>query len=216
MHPNPLPFPSVRPKKGRKGEKREKVKDVMDRVLYDIGEPSPSIPLYRLRLRRCLRLAPFLLGFPRSIVTQATPTDALARPSKLLGQVLGGDLREELVPVRAPDDVDLANGDLVEPDLDDGPHGAERPRRVDDVELAHDLRVAVLPDRRRRHDVLPDAVKVGERDALQVQDRAECLHRVPDRARGGGHARRQRTLVLADQPVQQPFLRRDRVERSNV
>jgi hypothetical protein len=40
----------------------------------------------------------------------------LARPSKLLGQVLGGDLREELVLVRAPDDVDLVHGDLVQPD----------------------------------------------------------------------------------------------------
>jgi hypothetical protein len=100
--------------------------------------------------------------------------------------------------------------------LDHGPDRAERPRRVDDVELAHDLRVAVLPDRRRRHDVVLDVVKARERDALQVHDRAERLHRVPDRARGGGHARRQRALVLADQALQQPLLRRDRIKCLDV
>ena len=170
--------------------------------------------LFPRRLLLRLLLLPTVI--PRARIAQAAPALALAQPAKLLGQVLRRDLREQLVPIRGVEDVDLADGDLVKPALDHGPDGGERPGRIDDVELAHDLRVAVLPDRRGGHDVVLDAVKVGERDVLQVHDRAERLDRVPDRARRGRHARRQRALVLADQPVEQPLLRRDRVERLEV
>jgi hypothetical protein len=141
-----------------------------------------------LLLRLLLFLFLLLMAVPRPSIAHDTPTNTLTRPSKVLRQVLRRDLREELVLIPGPDDVNLVHRDLVQPDLDDGPHGAERPRRIDDVELAHDLRVAVLPDRSRRHDVVLDAVKVGERHALQVHDRAERLDWVPDFARGSGHA----------------------------
>ena len=105
---------------------------------------------------------------PRPGIAQAAAPLALAQPAKVLRQVLRRDLREELILVHGIEDVDLVHRDLVQPGLDDAPHGGERPRRVDDEEPAHDLRVAVLSDRRRRHDVVLDAVKVGERDVMQV------------------------------------------------
>ena len=172
--------------------------------------------LLRLRLHLFLLLLLLQVTVPRPSIAQATPAIALTRPSKLLRQVLRRDLREELVLICGANDVDLVHRHLVQPDLDDGPHGAERPRRVDNVELAHYLRIAVLPDRRSLHDVVLDAVEVGERDALQVQDRAERLDWVPDLARGSGHARGQRALVLADQSLQQSLLRRGGVERFDV
>ena len=175
-----------------------------------------SLPPLRRCSSRLLRFLRFLLVLPGTRIAQAAPAGALARPAKVLGEVLCGDLREELFLVRAADDLDLAYGDFVEPGLDDGPDGAERPGRVDDVELAHDLRVAVLADRGRLEDVVLDAVKIGQRHALQVQDRAERLDGVPDRAPGRGHALARGPLVLADQPVQQPLLRRDRVQRLDV
>jgi hypothetical protein len=157
------------------------------------------------QLRGCsrvlLRLLRFLFFLPGTLIAQATPARALARPAKVLGEVLCGDLREELFLVRAAYDLDLADRDLVEPGLDDGPDGAERPGRVDDVELAHDLRVAVLADLGRLEDVVLDAVKIGQGHALQVQDRAERLYRVPHRARRRGHACARRPLVLAHQPL---------------
>lgn len=141
---------------------------------------------------------------PGTCIAHAAPARALALacPAKLLGQVLRGDLCEELVLVRAAQDIDLVDGNLVEKVLDHGIHSVERPWRVDDVKLAHDFWIAVLSDLRRRHDVVLHAVEVGQRDVLQVQDRAEGLHGVAHRLRRRWHAQAHRPLVLADQPFQ--------------
>ena len=194
----------------------------MNQVLYD----NCSLLRWRrcLPIRRCLRrlllcLFLFLLRltiFPRPSIAQATPTNALTRSSKLLWQVLNRDLCQEFILISRIKNVDLVDRDLIEPPLDHGPNGRERPRRIDDEESAHDLRIAILPDPRGCHHVVLDAVKVGKGDALQVQDRAECLDWVSDCARGGRHAIRYRTLVLADQSVKQSLLRRDGIERFEV
>ena len=159
-------------------------------------------PLRGSGFLRLLCLHRFLLVPPRTHIAQTAPTGTLTRPTKVLGQVLRGDLCEELVLVRAPDDLDLADGDLVEPELDDAPHGGECPRRVYDVEFAHDLWVAVLADGGRPGDVVLHAVKVGKRHALQVQDRAERLYGVTHHPRRRRHALARRPLVLTDQPLQ--------------
>lgn len=59
-------------------------------------------------------------------------------------------------------------------------------------------------------------VKVGQGDALEVQDRAERLDGVSHRPRGRRHPRLQRPFVFPDQPLQQPVLRRDGIERFEV
>lgn len=198
---------------GRNREKSRKVSAGCDRPLRGYGclrfLRFLCFLLNRLNLlnRLVLLNRPTLLDRlvpPGTCIAHAAPARALAlaSPAKFLGQVLRGDLCEELVLVRAAQDIDLVDGNLVEKVLDHGIHSVERPWRVDDVKLAHDLWIAVLSDLRRRHDVVLHAVEVGQRDVLQVQDRAEGLHGVTHRLRRRWHAQAHRPFVLADQPFQ--------------
>ena len=115
---------------------------------------------------------PALLLMPGTCIAQRAATLAIALAAKLLGQVLRRNLREELLLVRGANDVDLLDRDLVEPWLDDSPHGCERPRRVDDVELAHGLWVSVLADARCLHHVVLHPVEGGDTDTLEIEDGA--------------------------------------------
>ena len=142
------------------------------------------------------------LLLPRAGIAERAATRAVAGTTEVFGEVLHGDLSEKLVLIGGADDVDLGDGNFVEPTLDDVPDGREGPRCVDDVELAHRLRVAVLADRRRLENVILDAVEVGERHAREVEDRARRLDRVARRARACGEAVAQAALVLPHEPLQ--------------
>lgn len=83
---------------------------------------------------------------PWAGVRVLTAARALAGAAKGLGEVLGGNLLEEFRLVATTEDVDLLDGDGVEPALDDAPDGGEAPGGVDDVQLAEALRVVVLGD----------------------------------------------------------------------
>jgi hypothetical protein len=153
---------------------------------------------------------------PRPRIAHRAPARALTRAPKLLRQILRRDLLQQRLLIPAPQDIDLLHRHLVQPRPDNRPHRAERPRRVDDIELAHRLRVPILPDGRRRGDVVLDAVEVAERDAAEVEDRAVRLDGVSERRGARGQARGLRLLVLVDEPLELALLRRDRVERFDV
>lgn len=139
--------------------------------------------------------SPLLLA-PRTHVAHVAATGALAGTAKLLGEVLSGHLPEELLAVTAAEDVDLGNGDGVEPSLDDVPDGAEAPGRVDEVELAEALGVVVLREGGGLLDVAEDLGGLGEADALQVHDGAARLEEDAGLAGAGGQAGVGETLVL--------------------
>ncbi len=90
----------------------------------------------------------FFMNIPRASITQRTATIAtFAESAKFLGQVLARNLCKKFVLVVAPDNINLVDGDLVQPGLDQPPNGVECPGRVDDVEFAHGLGITVLTDR---------------------------------------------------------------------
>lgn len=155
-------------------------------------------------------------GIPRARIAQRAPAGAVAPPSKLFRQVLQGDLLLDGLQIVRAQDIDLGNGRLVEPALDDTPDGLKRPGSVDDVELAHRLRVAVLTDARGGGDVVLDAVEVAQGDVLEVEDRARRLDGVPDRLGTRGQPLVEELLVLVHEPLQLPLLGRQLVERVDV
>jgi hypothetical protein len=160
-------------------------------------------------------LGPLLIP-PRPSVAELAGTLTHALTAKLLGQILGGYLREQLLLVPASEDVDLGARDRVEELLDDAEDAREAPGRVDDVHLAEALGVVVLRDCR---DCLEVAVYGGgfrDTDALQIEDAARCLEEVARLAGAGGKTRVRHLLVLADQVLDHAFLRRDLVERGEV
>lgn len=142
--------------------------------------------------------SPLLLA-PGAHIAHVAAAGALAATAELLGEVLGRHLREELLGVAAAEDVDLGDGDGVEPGLDDVPDGAEAPGRVDEVELAETLGVVVLREGRRLLDVAEDLGGLGETDALEVHNGAARLEEDAGLARAGGQARVGQTLVLDGQ-----------------
>jgi hypothetical protein len=122
---------------------------------------------------------------PRTSIAHRAAPRARTRPAKLLGQILGRDLRQQLILVARIQDINLRHRHLIQPRLDHAPDGGERPGRVDDIKLAHTFRVPVLADRGRRHDVVLDAIEIRHGDPLQVKDRAGGFDRVADQTGGG-------------------------------
>ena len=158
------------------------------------------------------------VGVPRARIAHGAATRALALATELLWQVLRRDLFEQLreVVLLAAEDLNLRDGGRVEPGLDDVPGAGESPGGVDDVELAHRLRVAVLADAGRLEDVVLDLEERHERDVVQIEDRARGLDRVPDHLRACGESLVQELLVFVDEPLQLALWVRDLVERFNI
>lgn len=115
------------------------------------------------------------LSVPRPCVGKRASTLTVALASKAGGQVFGRDLLEELVLVLVTENLDLVDGDGVEPALDDGPDSGEDVGRVDDVELAHRLRVVVLTDVGGLLNVSGDLPELRDTDVLKVHDGAGSL-----------------------------------------
>lgn len=139
--------------------------------------------------------SPLLLA-PGAHIAHVAAAGALAGAAELLGEVLGRDLGEQLLGVAAAEDVDLGDGDGVEPGLDDVPDGAEAPGRVDEVELAETLGVVVLRERRGLLDVAEDRGRLGQTDALEIHDGAAGFEAGAGLARARGQARIGEALVL--------------------
>lgn len=112
--------------------------------------------------------------------------------------------------------MDLRNGDLIEPSLDQTPHRREAPRGVDDIELAHALRIEVLADRRRFADVVANLDKLTETDPFEVKDRARGLDRLPCNDRAGGGSFGQKPLVFVNESPQESVLGGNGVESLDI
>lgn len=132
-------------------------------------------------------LGPFGV-LPGTGVRVLTATLALADTTKLLRQVLRVDLLQQFALVATAKDVDLLNGDGVEPALDDTPNGGESPRGVDHVQLTQTLRVVVLGDGGGLTDVGVDGGDLGDGDTLEVHDGAAGLEEAAGLAGTGGQA----------------------------
>ena len=158
------------------------------------------------------------LRIPRPHIAQRTTPDTLTCPSKLDRQVVGRDLREQLLLDRhtTAHNIDLGDRHLVQPGLDNRPHGRKRPGCINDVKLAHALWVAILPDTGRLKDVILDADKRGNADALEVHDGARGLDGVPNRLGARGQTLGEEFFVLKDEPAELAVLGRDQVECGDV
>lgn len=133
---------------------------------------------------------------PWASIAVLAATLAGAGAAKLLGDVLGGDVLQQLALVAAAEDVDLLDGDGVQPALDNAPHGREAPGSVDEEQLAQTLGVVVLGDDRGLADVRVHLGNLGQGDALEVHDGAARLEEVAGLAGAGGQTGVSHTLVF--------------------
>lgn len=133
---------------------------------------------------------------PRASIAVLAAALAGAGAAKLLGDVLGGDVLQQLALVAAAEDVDLLDGDGVQPALDNAPHGREAPGSVDEEQLAQTLGVVVLGDDRGLADVRVHLGNLGQGDALEVHDGAARLEEVAGLAGAGGQTGVSHALVF--------------------
>jgi hypothetical protein len=153
---------------------------------------------------------------PGTSVRQLTAALALAGTTELLGQVLLRDLSEQLLLVTTAENVDLCDGDGVEELLDHAEDRREAPGSVDQVQLAHALRVVVLRDGRCLLHVSVNAANVAETDALEIHDGARGFEEVARLARAGGQTGVGNLLVLDNQVLQHAVLGGDLVHGGEV
>lgn len=139
---------------------------------------------------------------PRTSIAVLTASFAHTLATELLGEVLSGDLLEELTLVSRTENVDLGDGDGIEPALDNTPNGGETPRGVDHVQLAETLGVVVLGDDRGLSDVRVNLGNLGDGNALEIHDGAACLEEVAGLAGAGRKTGIGDALVL-DSEVQE-------------
>jgi hypothetical protein len=161
------------------------------------------------------RLSPFRV-LPRPSIAHLAAARALTLATKLLGQVLGRDLAQQLLLVSGSEDVDLLDGDGIEPALDHAPDTAETPGGVDDVEPAQTLGVVVLAEVAGGADVAVDLAGLADADALEVHDGAAGLQQGAGFAAAGWQAWVGYALVLDGQVHEHAFLGRDLVHGCQV
>lgn len=133
---------------------------------------------------------------PRTSVAVLTATLTLALTAEGLGKVLGRDLLKKLTLISGSENVDLGNGDGVQPALNDAPDSGETPRGVDHIQLAKALGVVVLRDDGSLLDVGVDLGNLADGDTLEVHDSAACLEEVTGLAGASGKTRIGDALVL--------------------
>lgn len=139
---------------------------------------------------------------PGALVGELTATLTRAGTAELDGQVLLGDLGEQLLLVTTAKDVDLLNSDGVEETLNDAENAAETPGGVDQVQLAETLGVVVLGDLGGLANVSVDGGNAGNTDTLQVHNSAAGLEQLASLARAGGETGVRQLLVLGDEVLQ--------------
>lgn len=143
-------------------------------------------------------------------------TLALADTTKLRGQVLGVDLLQQLALVATAKDVNLLDGDGVEPALDDTPDGGESPGGVDHVQLTQTFRVVVLGDGGGLTDVGVDGGDLGDGDTLEIHDGAAGLKEAAGLAGTGGQTGVGDQFVLDGKVLQHALGGGDLVHGSQV
>ena len=114
--------------------------------------------------RRGLRLVPW------ASIAERAPTRAFAGSSKFFREILLWNLFKELRLTIA--NIDLADGDLVEPWLNEPPDGAKPPWGIYDVEFAHAFGIVFLAYLGGLVDIILDCHKVGESDVVEIEDGA--------------------------------------------
>lgn len=153
---------------------------------------------------------------PRALIGELAAALALAGTTELGGQVLGGDLGEQLRLVSAAEDVNLVDGDGVEETLDDAESAAEAPGGIDNVQLAQTLGVVVLGDLGSLANVSVDGGDAGDADTLQIHNGAAGLEQLAGLARAGGQTGVGQLLVLADEVLQHALTGGDLVHSVEV
>ena len=180
------------------------------RLVVADGTRRLGLGLSPLRRARPLGILPG----PHIAELAASRTRTVA--AKLLGQVLLGNLAQQLGLVMAAEDVDLLDGDGVEEALDDAEDGGEAPGRVDQIEFAQPLRVVVLRDGRGLLHVAVHRRHPAQADAFQVHDRAARLQQRAGLARTRRQPRVRHLFVFHHQVLQHPLRRRDLVHGVEV
>lgn len=153
---------------------------------------------------------------PWAKVAHFATTLTLAGATKLLGQVLRGNLGQEVLLVAAAKDVNLLNGDGVEETLDEAEDASKGPGSVDDVELAQALGVVVLRNLGGGLHISKDRAGVADTNTLQVHDGAARLEQVAGLARASRQARVGDLFVFADEVLEHAVLGRDLVHGVEV
>ena len=162
------------------------------------------------------RCANPLRVLPRALVSELTAALTLAGTTELSGQVLRGDLSQQVRLVTTTQNVDLVHGHGVKEALDDTEDAAEAPGGVDEVQLTQTLRVVVLRDVRGLAHVAVHGGNAGDTDALQIHNRAAGLEQLAGLARAGGQPRVGHLLVLGDKVLQHALTGRDLVHGIEV
>lgn len=176
-------------------------------VLNDTGRAALPLPLRGT--------SPLLLA-PRSHIAQSAASRALANTAKLLWQVLGGNLTEQILLITASEDVNLLNSDGIEPSLDHVPDGAKAPGGVDQVQPAETLRVVVLAKTTGLLDITKNLGSLCEADALEVHDGTAGLEEGAGLAAARGEAGVGEALVLDREIGKHALARRDLVHGVKV
>ena len=161
--------------------------DISRGVLDYIGRAALPLPLGGA--------SPLLLA-PRSHIAKSAAASALASTTKLLWQVLGGNLTEQLLLIATSEDVNLLDSDGVEPSLDHVPDGAKAPGGVDQVQPAETLRVVVLAKTTGLLDITKNLGSLCKADALEVHDGTAGLEEGAGLAAARGEAGVGEALVL--------------------
>lgn len=123
-------------------------------------------------------------------------TFAFANTTKLDRDTLRVDVLHEFALVTAAKNVNLLDGDGIEPALDDAPDGREAPGGIDEEKLAQALGVVVLGDDGSLTNVGVDGWDLGQSYALEVHDGAASLQKMTGLAGTGGQTGIGDALVL--------------------
>ena len=135
-----------------------------------LGTSEKSICFQR---RRVLCRLPILnLRIPRPGIARRASTTLALRSVEISRQVLRRYLHQQLRLVPASQDLDLANGNLIQPRLDQSPNGREQIGSINDVKFAHALWVLILANEGCPAKIVLDIVEVAERDVFEVKDSA--------------------------------------------
>lgn len=101
--------------------------------------------------------------------------------------------------------LDLRDRNLVQPWFYQAENGREEIGRIDDVKLAHALRVVILAYPGSLEHIVFDGRKAHQLNIVEVKDRTARFDWMSDLGRGGGKALGKETLVFNNQALEEAF-----------
>ena len=113
-------------------------------------------------------------------------------------------------------DVNLGDGDFIQPPLDKVPNSRKTPRSINDVKFAHGFRVTILSDCGCFGDIVSYFVELPQADTLQVEDGARCLYQLALDKAAGRESFEGASLVFRDQLFQEAFLCSDSIKSLDI